>query len=1033
MPRDRQAEHGTPESKASTWARVSDELRSQQSLASVTNDPFRGSRLLRGQWDGLTDFVDTVWESVEEFNETRETDAAADAAVSARIDALVGTVPTVEDFQPYLDTFADVWAVYHKNHRRRARRADGLEVKALGSSPANGSSAVASSRDPPEDEEDEDEASAAAREAHFSVPHEFFSANFSLEQHQIFRQSLETSVDKEFEIQSELAGYLDLVEISLFEQIRRAQKDELFDSLASLGEPLQQDLSGALAVIAQLRGQLRAAQEHQLRAAMAVGRLARRKERVQEVLHCLDCLDHVRQCQPSITMLLQGQDYVTALDLMESTMAALDTSLKGVLSIKPTSKRLGELQDSFDRAVELEFVHHSSEAVLQLQPAEEGDSPQAGVRGAHRLRRLCQCLARRRNLRKALNPTLMKILMSQLKKAIKTHAKALLEELNESSASTICDQDPDDDEAAVPEASQATEATQSSSPPAGSSPREGADTKEEAAQKPQAPAGDGGQAAAGISAALCALSFDSFLEFWKRLLAFVANLAESFSRYAALVQETSQELTAESSDSELSAELLRLFEVTISSALKIAGALLQARQAEHQSLKLVDWQKFLGITNGALEQVKSVRDACRVSAPPGDAGIDVQAGLRAIMYNQTKSIIEEFHQKCLLQTKTVLEQERWERVEVPVQYKQILARMLGQECQLPQRSAPKDGQEPGEGAAEEEQSQQPTTERYLHVEGSHFLVVPAVLTLLKLLGDYVQLCLDFGELAAEVVQRMCMLLRLFNQRAQRLVLSGQAVQHQVLKKITAANLALSSQCCGLVGQILPLLRARLDEMTHSSGKGAQAAARGAMVSALLGDLSTIASEYVEHRNALFGKLSDLLRDRYEVHSRKWLSAPHADATGDPEMWQGEAVAAAAQRGELEFGEHEALEGLVKDVTAMYRVLLKNLNYDSVRRIFARAFEDIASRFEKRLTEDMKASTPPYEDRVGRSLGDRLLLDLAYLQRELEQLTGISTPLQRLLCDLVQHVQNSLPRDDPLKMLHSGVLEVLQRAGRLPHP
>ncbi|CAE7397368.1 scat, partial [Symbiodinium sp. CCMP2456] len=84
-------------SQSETWARVWDELRSQQSLASVINDPLRGSRLLRGQWEGLGEFVETVRESVGELNDQRD-DGAIDPATVARIDELIGQVPEVAEF-----------------------------------------------------------------------------------------------------------------------------------------------------------------------------------------------------------------------------------------------------------------------------------------------------------------------------------------------------------------------------------------------------------------------------------------------------------------------------------------------------------------------------------------------------------------------------------------------------------------------------------------------------------------------------------------------------------------------------------------------------------------------------------------------------------------------------------------------------------------------------------------------------------------------------------------------------------------------
>ncbi|CAE8682017.1 unnamed protein product, partial [Polarella glacialis] len=512
------------------------------------------------------------------------------------------------------------------------------------------------------------------------------------------------------------------------------------------------------------------------------------------------------QCQPSIQMLLQGQDYVTALDLLESTTQALDSKLKGLASVKQSSSRLADLGDSFDTAVEADFVHHSSEAFLHRADTSDS-SPNAKslgveVRGAERLRRLCQCLARRQNLKSALNPTLRDVCLSHLKKALKGQARCLLEELqshsNGASGAGRCPSSQDlvgslgVEEAPIPKG-QPPQGAGGGSP--SSSPRDArsgedepngtaadASSSEAAAALPAVGSSSGDGATAGISAQLCALSFDGFLEFWQRLLNFCLEVGSRFCDYAALVQASVRELPSEANrpdhQVEVGGELLRLLEVIVNSSLKIAGALLQSRQSEHQRLKWAEWQRFLAITDKALDEVRSIQAHCKERLDPASpfVGSDVQAGLKAIVYTQTKNIIEEFHQKCLLQTKQVLEQERWERTDVPMQYSRMLSQMLGRE-QPPQQPSPTQKDVDANGVSVEAQQQQ-TVERYLHVDGIHFLVVPAVLTLLQLLNDYVQLCRDFGDLAAEVVQRMCMLLRNFNQRAQRLVLSGKAVEQK---------------------------------------------------------------------------------------------------------------------------------------------------------------------------------------------------------------------------------------------------------------
>eukprot|EP00913_Durusdinium_trenchii_P029071 g27258.t1 len=155
--------------------------------------------------------------------------------------------------------------------------------------------------------------------------------------------------------------------------------------------------------------------------------------------------------------------------------------------------------------------------------------------------------------------------------------------------------------------------------------------------------GSVGTAAFGISSALCALTFENFSEFWRRLLEFVVLMAQRFTDYAVLVHEVANVSGARESG-EVSPELQRLLEVMLAQALKIAGALLQARNEEHQGLKILDWQGFLHLTNSMLEQVQQVQQSCQRKVQLDEhVGVEIQAGLLAITYSQTKSIIEELH------------------------------------------------------------------------------------------------------------------------------------------------------------------------------------------------------------------------------------------------------------------------------------------------------------------------------------------------------------------------------------------------------
>mmetsp|Transcript_10019 Transcript_10019/g.22476 ORF Transcript_10019/g.22476 Transcript_10019/m.22476 type:complete len:1009 (+) Transcript_10019:101-3127(+) len=983
------ADDGVPNQR---WSEVYQELQTLQSLTSVINNPSQNKPPT-----SITELWEVVREGVEELTADQSGQKDGKGA-EAPTESLLGPIPDISDFQSYIDTFADFWEVYARNHRVANKRRTGGTFLGKDGTAENGNRC----------------------ELPESVPSEYGSSDFKLEQHQLFKQPLQTSVERQDELNAELSSHLDTIEVALFEHIRKAQREQLFDSVAKMGEPLRDDLRSTVTVVTSLRSRLKSVQKRQLQCGMTVGRLARRKERVAEVLQRLDCLAHVHQSPPTIQMLLQGKDYVTALDLLESTRIALESNLRGLVSMEQGATRLSNLGRDFNRTLEVDFVHCSSTAILgSMEAGGMGGARQEVVPNADRLRSLSWCLGKRELLKTTLAANLRDVLLSLLKKALKNQTKSQLEALAKEEAATR----EREQQAAVAQA-----------------PAEGSASAGEGGGE----AGEGGQEGGGEQAAepekrtvsdstlmitgtLTALSFDGFVTFWTRTMQTSIEVAERYCSYAALVQQVVVALREEAaqeppvaasasyrpgrSDDDVSYEILRLYEVLMNNFLQKMGVLLEARQKEHRTLKTADWQVLLKVSNDGLDKIKSLQEQCRQTALPqseAGSGADIGASLRGILYSQTQSIIKEYHEQRLAKMKCVLENERWERADVPMPYKRILDKLVAQQEDAPPEVT--EGQD---------------VERYLRVDGQNYLVVPAVLELLQLLSEYAQMCRDFQSLAAEILQRMAELLKLFNQQSQKLVLGGNAVQRQIMKKVTAANLALCSQCCALVADVLPKLQARLQSMLGSGSAGGRNA--GAM---MLADLSKIAGEYTEHRQALFDKLSMLLRERYEFHSKKWFGAAHSDIGTAPIPWLtsgGEAVTVKPE----ELNPHEALDGLVKDISSMYRVLLKNLSGESVRGIFSKAFQDIGEKFEARMDGELTAPSPPYNPQVGHSLGDRFVMDVAFLQDQLGNLTGISQPLAKLLHNFISHLQVKLPPDDNLKRVNSIVVAVLQRSNQLP--
>ena len=99
----------------------------------------------------------------------------------------------------------------------------------------------------------------------------------------------------------------------------------------------------------------------------------------------------------------------------------------------------------------------------------------------------------------------------------------------------------------------------------------------------------------------------------------------------------------------------------------------------------------------------------------------------------------------------------------------------------------------------------------LQVGGQHYPAVKSVLDLIASLAEYIQCASQLPFVSAEVLQRMCEYLKLFNSRTCQLLLGAGALQLAGLKSITASNLALASRAIALVAVQVPLLRAALEQ------------------------------------------------------------------------------------------------------------------------------------------------------------------------------------------------------------------------------
>lgn len=191
--------------------------------------------------------------------------------------------------------------------------------------------------------------------------------------------------------------------------------------------------------------------------------------------------------------------------------------------------------------------------------------------------------------------------------------------------------------------------------------------------------------------------------------------------------------------------------------------------------------------------------------------------------------------------------------------------------------------------------------------------------LLKLAQEYLQLCRALPGVSVEATQRVNHLLKLFNRQMMALVLGGEAKTNKTLKKITATNIALSAQTCGLLIGLIPPFRAQLEECleegfrksvanmplalleggnfgndisgaVEATSGDEQGAVRGSTGvssnaggnnmpsqrarAALIAEFTGIVTALQDHHSSLLRKLSTILVGRYDAAAKGLFSEPH---------------------------------------------------------------------------------------------------------------------------------------------------------------
>ncbi len=192
----------------------------------------------------------------------------------------------------------------------------------------------------------------------------------------------------------------------------------------------------------------------------------------------------------------------------------------------------------------------------------------------------------------------------------------------------------------------------------------------------------------------------------------------------------------------------------------------------------------------------------------------------------------------------------------------------------------------------------------LQVEGKSFRVVWSVMLLVEVCLSYLEVSSNFPAVTTDIISKVVELFKLFDIRAKQLVLGAQAIQSAArLKNISAKHLSTTAQSVGLLLSLLPHARAALL---------AQLPPKHHM---LLTELDRVSHALIDHHNQLLSKFVGIVGDFVDSSSQRLKAV-------DWDRFQGQS---------------EYFEEVLRNVSALHRVLHSSLPPEQVQEVFSRIF------------------------------------------------------------------------------------------------
>jgi vacuolar protein sorting-associated protein 54 len=169
------------------------------------------------------------------------------------------------------------------------------------------------------------------------IPKTFFDPDFTIEG---MIRGASTDHDSTITMQDDLSQHLDLVEVTLMNQI--SSKSESFFAAMNNQEQLQLVVSESCAKVTALRGQIKSLQTAMVTNNLRLTQLSCRKKNTAQLHQKMRRTVEIMNTEKKVEVLLNKLDYQGALNLIDSAQHVLNTELGGVHCLRKMGNKLKE-------------------------------------------------------------------------------------------------------------------------------------------------------------------------------------------------------------------------------------------------------------------------------------------------------------------------------------------------------------------------------------------------------------------------------------------------------------------------------------------------------------------------------------------------------------------------------------------------------------------------------------------------------------------------------------------------------------------